>query len=167
MHTRRSRSIRVQSTGSIAEWWMRISSLLVVMCISLMLKGMPLDRTLKFVALASRRRARRRVSPLSLSATVDWALSHRRPLLRRNCLRRALSLFYLLRRQGIPVELHLGVRKQMIGLGGEQAAPWHLNGHAWLTLEGRAFLEPDQVAVDTYVETFRFGGDRDPLPAIR
>lgn len=155
----------VQRQVPVTQFWTRTSTLMAVMYISLVLKSLSLKRTLQLVGRANRRPARSSVSPADLAAAVDWALSLRRPLLRRNCLRRALSLFYLLRRQGIPVQLHLGVRKQAGGESQIQSTSWHLNGHAWLTLDDRIFLEPDHAAVATYVETYRYGGNAcRPLP---
>lgn len=127
--------------------------------ISLGLKSLSLRRTLRLVAVASRHPSRHPVSPVELATAVDWALSLGYPLLRRNCLRRALALFYLLRRSGIPVELHLGVRNEAARPDNVRPWPWQLNGHAWLTLEDRAVFESDRFATTSYVETFRFDGD--------
>lgn len=48
-----------------------------------------------------------------------------------NCFPRALSLYRLANRQGLPVQVHCGIAKI-----GEM-----LEGHAWLTLAGKPFLE--------------------------
>ncbi len=53
---------------------------------------------------------------------------------RGNCLPRSLVLYRFAKRYGLPVRFHCGVR-------------WvekELTGHAWLTLEGEAFLEPNR-----------------------
>ncbi len=49
-----------------------------------------------------------------------------------NCLPRSLILFRLARLQGFPVVFHCGVRRSEEGL----------DGHAWLTLFNKPFLEP-------------------------
>lgn len=49
-----------------------------------------------------------------------------------NCLPRALTLFFFARRAGLPVQFKCGVMK----------LSQHLEGHAWLVLEGHGFLEP-------------------------
>ena len=53
---------------------------------------------------------------------------------RGNCLPRSLVLYGFAKRYGFPVRFHCGVRWV------EQ----ELTGHAWLTLEGEAFLEPNR-----------------------
>jgi len=49
----------------------------------------------------------------------------------RGCLRRALTLYYVLTRLGYPARIHIGVRKR----GGR------LEGHSWVTLEGKAVAD--------------------------
>jgi Transglutaminase-like superfamily len=74
---------------------------------------------------------------------VHLAASSRR--LRMNCLRRAVVVWWLLRRQGILCEIHIGVRR----LEGR------LDGHAWVEHRGRPLHEPTDVA-QRYVA---FGSD--------
>ena len=57
------------------------------------------------------------------------------PYLReRKCLPRALTLYYFATRFGYPVRFHCGVCR---------GANQRLEGHAWLVLGGRPFLEPE------------------------
>lgn len=51
---------------------------------------------------------------------------------RRTCLKRSAVLYHLLRCQGVPVELRIGVRRNETG---------HLAAHAWLTRGGISYLE--------------------------
>jgi hypothetical protein len=83
-----------------------------------------------------RRRAAPRDDSLTLGRTTQYtdALLWRIPLrLRGPCLPRALTLFYFARRSGLPVQFHCGV----------QRTGARLQGHAWLSLNGRPFLERD------------------------
>lgn len=48
-----------------------------------------------------------------------------------NCFPRTLTLFFYARRAGLPVQFNCGVMKR----------DQRLEGHAWLTLNGRDFLE--------------------------
>jgi hypothetical protein len=61
------------------------------------------------------------------------------------CLPRSLVLYYFAVRCGLPVKFHCGVRR----------ADVQLEGHAWLTLHGRAFLE-NTTGDPQYVVTFSF-----------
>jgi hypothetical protein len=54
---------------------------------------------------------------------------------RYTCLRRSLVLFYLMRRGGRSVELHIGVRRNDAGA---------LQAHAWLVKDGAPYLEPNR-----------------------
>ena len=51
---------------------------------------------------------------------------------RRTCLKRSAVLYHLLRREGVLVELRIGVRRGPAG---------QLGAHAWLTLNNRDYLE--------------------------
>ncbi|HVT38808.1 MAG TPA: lasso peptide biosynthesis B2 protein [Gemmatimonadaceae bacterium] len=64
------------------------------------------------------------------------------------CLKRAATLFYLLRRSGYPVELRVGVRREP----GKE-----LEAHAWLTLRGEPFLEPPSAGAPTFSPIATFG----------
>jgi hypothetical protein len=55
------------------------------------------------------------------------------PVFPRVCLRRSLALYHVLGRMGHPVSLHIGVRP------GES----DLEGHSWVTIDGRALGEAD------------------------
>ncbi len=63
---------------------------------------------------------------------VEAAQRAAAPLVRSGCLTRGLTLYWLLRRGGAPVELCFGVGR----LGHEFA------GHCWLVRDGRPYLEP-------------------------
>jgi hypothetical protein len=67
---------------------------------------------------------------------------------RHTCLKRATTLFYLLRLSGYPVELRVGVRRE----NGKQ-----LEAHAWLTLHGEPFLEPPTTGAPTFSPIATFG----------
>ncbi|CAN5535615.1 hypothetical protein BH24DEI1_BH24DEI1_02690 [soil metagenome] len=62
---------------------------------------------------------------------VDAVIRRGRPLVRRGCLTRGLTLFYFLRRAGLEVALAFGMGKPE----GE------VEGHCWLVREGEPFLE--------------------------
>lgn len=68
-------------------------------------------------------------------------------LIRANCLQRSLSLWWLLRREGIESELHLGVQKE-----NEQ-----VKGHAWIERHGKVLNDDSDVA-ERFV---RFGNPQD------
>lgn len=69
---------------------------------------------------------------------TDSILGQESFIYRRNCLKRTLSLYYFLSRLGLPIQVNFGVRK------GEE----NLEGHGWLTLEGKPYLEPSPNKLD-------------------
>lgn len=74
-------------------------------------------------------------------------LCARLPVLQdKRCLPRSVVLYHFARRYGFPVVLHCGVQKT------SQDA---LDGHAWLSLDGETFLEPDG-RVDGFVVTYSY-----------
>lgn len=62
-----------------------------------------------------------------------------------NCFPRALSLYRYARQYGVPVEFYCGVRK----------SGTTLDGHAWLMLSAKPFMEPTQ-QWKTFAVTFFF-----------
>ena len=72
---------------------------------------------------------------------TDAILGQESFIYRRNCFKRTLSLYYFLSRLGLPIQVNLGVRK---GEG-------KLEGHGWLTLEGKPYLEPGSGKPDSQV----------------
>lgn len=63
---------------------------------------------------------------------VERALARARPVVRPGCLTRSVTLYYFLRRAGEDVKLCFGMGR----------VNGRYEGHAWLTKDGRPFLEP-------------------------
>lgn len=76
-----------------------------------------------------------------LAGWVDRLLSRLPGPWRKSCLKRALVLYYLLRRGGRPAELRIGVRRDQEG---------KLAAHAWLVRQGVPVLEEGADHVDSY-----------------
>ena len=64
---------------------------------------------------------------------TDALLPGRGPFPRRSCFRRAVTLYYFLRREGIELGICFGVSPSAEGL----------TGHCWLVRDGEPFLERD------------------------
>lgn len=75
----------------------------------------------------------RAVEPADLAEWVDRLLGWLPWPWRRTCLKRAITLYYLLASAGHPVVLRVGVRRSPAGA---------LEAHAWLMDDGAPFLEP-------------------------
>jgi len=93
-----------------------------------------------------RRPRRRRAAPPGyverVVAAVDTARIAGYPVVRQGCLTRAVTLYWFLARAGLPVELRFGI-----------ARTGEADGHAWLALDGAAFLEktdPEPAFTVTY-----------------
>lgn len=84
-----------------------------------------------------------RVGRLTATAASRLPLARRFGL----CLKRALIRYALLRRRGLPVTFHLGLRQ----------SDGRLEGHAWLSLHGAPLWE--RGGVEGYRETFRYPND--------
>lgn len=65
-----------------------------------------------------------------------------------NCFPRSLALYWFARRSGYPVRFHCGIKKEAS----------KLDGHAWLTLEGRPFHETSQ-QWQRFTVTFSYPSD--------
>jgi hypothetical protein len=105
-----------------------------------------LDALLEWTAARSPR-ARR--SPDAVAATVLDMLQAGRPIVRRGCLTRGLTLYYFLRRAGVDVILTFGMGRVSGGDG--------FDGHCWLVLDGEPYLEPRDPRPD-FAAMYSFGG---------
>lgn len=70
-----------------------------------------------------------------IASLVDVARVAGYPAIRQGCQTRAVTLYWFLARAGLPVELRFGIAVD--GQGGSA------DGHAWVSLDGRAFLEKE------------------------
>jgi hypothetical protein len=98
-------------------------------------------------------------SPDAIAVTVLEMLQTSRPLVRRGCLTRGITLYYFLRRAGVDVALNFGMGCVPGGDGFE--------GHCWLVRDGEPYLEPGDPR-RLYVRMYSFGGNSavdDVLPA--
>jgi hypothetical protein len=115
-----------------------------------LLMRLPLPR---LAALLTRPPARRQPSPAAvqrLDALVALAPRVGRPVVRSGCLTRGLTLFWFLRRAGVDVDL-------CFGLDPAEGDP--ADGHCWLVLDDRPFLERADPRL-RFAETFRLPGAR-------
>lgn len=84
----------------------------------------------------------------AIANTVLAALQVGRPLVRRGCLTRGVTLYYCLRRAGVDVALSFGMGRATGGDG--------FDGHCWLELDGAPYLEPSDPR-RTYATMYTFG----------
>ena len=83
---------------------------------------------------------------------TDALLANRGPLPHMSCLRRAITLYYFLSREGAPLEVCFGVAP----------ADGDLGGHCWLVRDGEPYLElGDPLATFTPMYTFPQASRRD------
>jgi hypothetical protein len=100
-----------------------------------LLLRLPLPRLEALIEWTAGGRSRRaRGNPDAVAATVLEMLQAGRPLVRRGCLTRGLTLYYFLRRAGADVSLTFGMGPVDGGDG--------FDGHCWLVLDGEPYLEP-------------------------
>jgi Transglutaminase-like superfamily len=106
------------------------------LCFALAVPGLmrlPLPKLDVLLDWASAGAANPMVDPEPIAATVLQVLDIGQPLVRRGCLTRGLTLYYCLRRAGVPVSLCFGMGRASGGDG--------FDGHCWLELAGQPYLE--------------------------
>ncbi|MEO8201268.1 MAG: lasso peptide biosynthesis B2 protein [Gemmatimonadota bacterium] len=111
-------------------WSFRILTTSLVL--PLLLRLVPFDRLAEKVGRRRSSRTPSQAQQLAIAARVDRVLGLLPPPWRRTCLTRSIVLYHLLRRNGLPVELCLGVRRGVNGM----------DAHAWLELNNGPYLEP-------------------------
>jgi hypothetical protein len=116
---------------SVGEWGRLAEVLLLLALLRGLLFGVQLQTLLRWLDALGRYRP---VDPGTLERTArftDALLARLAFPLPGKCLPRSLVLYAFARRARLPVHFHCGVRR----------AGSRLEGHAWLTLDGRPFLE--------------------------
>ncbi len=77
---------------------------------------------------------------------TDGMLANRGPMMRKNCFRRAITLYYFLRREGMELDLCFGVKTPDESV---------LDGHCWLVRDESPYLElNDPTSMFTPVYSF-------------
>lgn len=108
------------------------------------LRNKPLDEVLATVRDAPLLDRAAQEPVLSVVHHVTDLWLRRVPGTRTSCLPRALARYVLLREAGVPVQLVLGLRPDVLDPV----------GHAWVELHGRPIMERETLS---YHETFRYG----------
>lgn len=104
---------------------------LVVWGVRVALRLVSLQRLLNWLSYAPMAGDRRQNTMEDVAYYVDRWLTLFPYNLKGNCFPRALALYWFARRAGLPVQFNCGVIK----------LDRRLEGHAWLILDGREFLE--------------------------
>ncbi|MGQ0703489.1 MAG: lasso peptide biosynthesis B2 protein [Gemmatimonadales bacterium] len=122
----------------------RVRGGVAVLGVPLLLYLVPLPTLTRWIRRRKPGKPDPRIEDAWLARWVDLALHRLPPPWRHTCLKRAVVLYYLLRRYGHPAELKIGVKRN----SENQVA-----AHAWLVREGSLYLEPggaDRGAMDSY-----------------
>lgn len=130
---------------TLREWWLLTRVTALLLAFRLFLLRVALPTTLRWLTPA---RAPATADPGMMTKATQYAdaLLWRLAFpLRGPCLPRSLTLYYFARRYGLPVQFHCGVCR----------TNGALQGHAWLSLAGRPFLEANNPA-NNYAVTFSF-----------
>ena len=85
-----------------------------------------------------------------ISKYTDFILNWHTGIYHQNCLRRSLVLYYFFRKFGINVQIYWGTRFYM------SKQQKHLDGHAWLVLNGYPFADRREDPVNHYNVTYRY-----------
>jgi hypothetical protein len=117
-------------------------------CVPLLLR-LPLPRLAALLDAGARRLPAPAATSDRLPELLVLAARVFRPLVRPGCLTRGVTLFWFLRRSGLPVELCFAVDPT--------AEP--ADGHCWLVLDGEPFLEPVDPRA-RFAETYRLAPAR-------
>jgi hypothetical protein len=124
-----------------SEWALLVRVALLLVAIRRWLPRIPLSALLERLAT---RRSSADPRSVELGARYADALLARMPIGRRgDCLPRSLVIYHLALRAGLPVQLHVGMRRSGAGLA----------GHAWCTSDGVILAG---ASADGFQETYCF-----------
>jgi len=123
-------------------WWVSI--------LSVAAKLWPLPRALRIVSARDQFKTGNHQPdlPHKLARSIDTVLSANILHLKPSCWKRAAVLRRYLSRNGIATKIQFGVRNEAVG---------KVDGHAWLELDGKPFLE---TASPEYTVTYTYPSDK-------
>lgn len=123
-------------------WWVSV--------LSAAAKLWPLPRALRIVSTSDQLKTHDDDPdlPRRLARSIDTVLSANVFYLKPSCWKRAAVLRRYLSRNGIATTIQFGVRNEAIG---------KVDGHAWLELDGKPFLE---TAPPEYIVTYTYPSDK-------
>lgn len=116
-----------------------IEMFVFAVAIPLLMKVYSLDRFLNLITPSPRRycNSNSQSTIASIRRLGTLLLNRDSLFLRNTCLKRSLLLYHFLRKNGIEVQIHFGVRK----------CGSYLAGHSWLTQKGNLFAGESRFAV--------------------
>jgi Transglutaminase-like superfamily len=142
----------------LSEWGLAARVGLFVCSLPLRLRRQTLPRLLERLASPGRPTiAGRGIEPRRAAQIVQRVCLlgvFRPPVFPKTCLRQSLALFASLSRMGHPVEIHFGIRREGEGL----------DGHSWISLDGRPLGERDPASDFRTIYTFAAASGRSAFP---
>lgn len=133
------------------RWIVGIAALATVL--PLLIRFLSLPRLLDVLTPKATRRPEA-PDPSTMVRYTDRILGTRLWIYQPTCLKRALLLFHFLRRSGMPVSFCLGVQPTITYAARDREG--RLEGHAWVTYEGRPVYESEKNRNAGYKPTFLF-----------
>ena len=100
------------------------------------------------------KRANTKITKDKLVKFTDYILNKNIKTRDNSCLKRSLILYHFLRKMGINVSICFGVKYNEHS--NEKDKKNMLTGHAWLTYNGKIFLERNEQLTKTYKTTYSF-----------
>ncbi len=133
----------------VIKYWMVFRAGYVVLSVRILLQLSSLPQVLQRLSPCSVARKPDEAVMKALVGYVDYWLKLFPYNERGNCFPRSLSLYRCARQLGYPVVFHCGIRRDVT----------RLDGHAWLTLDSRAFYEPGP-HWQRFIVTFSYPSDQ-------
>jgi hypothetical protein len=136
-------------------WFAQIAVLITVLPV--MLRTMSLPSVLRRLTPRHSPRVGYVPDKEKIARYTDWILRHRLGGYQPNCLKRSLVLYHFLRKSGLEVDIHLGLRRLNDRFAIElNQQSIDFQGHAWLTANGHVLLERHDPIQTPFQETYRY-----------
>ena len=136
-------------------WFAEIALLITVL--PAMLRVMSLPTVLRLLTPRQSQRIRYVPDKEKVARYTDWILRRRVWIYQPNCLKRSLVLYHFLRKSGLKVNIHLGLRRITDQFATEPIRRSNnFRGHAWLTANDHILLERHDPIQTHFKETYRY-----------
>jgi len=141
---------------SVTDFYNFIRVLILINVITILLKLISVKKVLDLFNPEFRSSEVPEFEIIKLARYTDYLLNISFLYFDNNCLKRSLVLFRLLRKKGIDVTFNIGVKSSGMEHDREINSIRNIDGHAWLSLNNKIYLEKLPELTQTYKVIFSY-----------
>jgi len=140
-----------QSIDSVNDIFLLFEIYAFITILPILTRFLSLEKLMKLLTPANEKMNNTKISESQIEKTVkftDFILNRNFWIYKKLCIKRALTLYYFLRKKRFEVQVFYGVKKLDVKYDDE------ITGHAWLVHKGKMFAENDHNSTNDFTVTY-------------